>query len=665
MGLCNILEEREIWQERTFERIKSKLVSVSWNPQFKNAGDHPIVTIYSEPQIGKTTLILTMIGLKEDQIQNVYDTLRGDVKKGNSSTATATIYQKSENDFYGFSSTSIEDVDDSKEQIEYCEETEVKDKIGKIRDCVENDQADEGKIQYIYIPAKYFKDEKEAEAFSIIDMPGVRSRNVKEEAHVKKLMEKYIPISSVCIMACNAMQFVGMQSEELPKQINWKMRDDKFIIVTTKSYIADTTKSYFKQDRSQRKQKFYDYIKESTDQLFKDGQFLPQNSKMEIYPLDIGDSFQKLCKEEIKDKEDVEELKDARDRLLQELRTSISNHKGNKLKAAVKELRESVSQYGKEEEDKICKKIQRLENKTKSRENGIRMRKEILEELEEIRDEQKCEDVNLESKALRKKINRIKMVDFKNICDSFWNDKGGSKGVVNNSVKIKVNNIEDKKRELINNLNNEIDTLYTQTKKVINDLEDAKVKIRKDNFNEKNRVIRDKMFHSIQYEMDELFKKKSLRFSLKINVSQWNSLIKRLSDVLTEELINLKKDLKNTIDRIQKEQRDEIDKTNRFIKRLKSQIEKFEKEKERMNEKKKELEDKLKKLSSIRESNLKIVNMYKKTAGATFREYRNEVVDKINDPSAKADEKMGYVLLLGIIDKDYSMIIGGIDGAGY
>ena len=47
------------------------------------------------------------------------------------------------------------------------------------------------------------------------------------------------------------------------------------------------------------------------------------------------------------------------------------------------------------------------------------------------------------------------MVDFKNICDSFWNDIGGSKGGGNNSVKIKVKNIEDIKRELINNLNNE------------------------------------------------------------------------------------------------------------------------------------------------------------------------------------------------------------------
>lgn len=660
MELCNILNGREDWQEETFERIKRKLVSYHWNPQFKDTSDHPIVTIYSEPQIGKTTLILTMIGLKEDQIQNVYDTLRGGVQKGNSSTATATIYQKSANDCYGFSATSIEDVDDFKEQIEYCEETEVQHKIEETRKSVENDQADEGKIQHIYIPAKCFKDEEETEALTIIDMPGVRSRNNKEEAHVMKLMAKYIPIASVCIMACNAMQFVSMQSEELPSQIKWKMRDDKFIIVTTKSYIADTTKSYFKQDRSQRKQTFYDYIKESTDQLFKDGQFLPQNSKMEIYPLDLGESFHKLCENEIKDKEDVEELKEARNRLLQELRTSILKHKGNKLKAAVKELKESVSQYGKEEEDKICREIQQLENIIEYEGAYVGNLEKFLKKN---RAEQECEDVDPGADVLANVIDQIEAIDLKSICDIFWNDMRSDKEDKNNSVKIKNKNIDNKRKELIDKLNEGIDTQTDDKKKIIDHLEDAYVEIRKCNFNEQIRKIQECMFGNVQDEVGVIFEKKLLR-SLKINAFQWDFMVNNLEEDLETELGKLKKKLEDVINKIQQEKSDEITATNYRIEKWNWQIEQSRKKIEEKKNEKQNLEDKRKELASIRKLNMNTIDMYKKTANATFREYRKKVVDKINDPSAKEDEKMGYVILLGILDKDYTMIIGGIDGEG-
>lgn len=660
MELCNILNGREDWQEETFERIKRNLVSYHWNPQFKNASDHPIVTIYSEPQIGKTTLILTMIGLKEDQIQNVYDTLRGGIQKGNSSTATATIYQKSANDCYGFSATSIEDVADFKEQIEYCEEIEVQHKIEEIRKSVENDQADEGEIQHIYIPAKYFKDEEEAEALTIIDMPGVRSRNNKEEAHVKKLMAKYIPLASVCIMACNAMQFVGMQSEKLPNQVNWKMRDDKFIIVTTKSYIADTTKSYFKQDRSQRKQTFYDYIKESTEQLFKDGQFLPQNSKMEIYPLDLGESFHKLCENEIKDKEDVEELKEARNRLLRELRASILNHKGNKLKAAVKELRESVSQYGKEEENKICREIQRLEN-------IIRYEGDYVENLEkflkEIRAKQEYENVDQGEDVLANVIDQIEAIDLKSICDIFWNDMSSGREDKNNSVKIKNKNIENIRKELIYQLNVEIDIQTDNKKKIINYLEDVYFEIRKKNFSEEIRKIQEYMFLKVQDEVGIIFGKKLLR-SLKINAFQWDFMVKNLEEDLEKELGKLKKKLEHVINKIQQEKSNEITATNYRIEKWNWQIEQSRKEIEEKINEKQNLEDNRKKLASIRKSNMNTIDMYKKTANATFREYRDKVVNKINDLSVQADEKMGYVMLLGLLDKDYSMIIGGIDDEG-
>ena len=84
------------WQRKTFEMIKKDLISARDNHfvKYDCAEENHLVMIYGKSQVGKTTLILNMIGIKTECFFEVYETLRAGVPRGNSSTSTAIIYTK-------------------------------------------------------------------------------------------------------------------------------------------------------------------------------------------------------------------------------------------------------------------------------------------------------------------------------------------------------------------------------------------------------------------------------------------------------------------------------------------------------------------------------------------------------------------------------------------
>ncbi|RIO19453.1 hypothetical protein BUZ83_12350, partial [Staphylococcus saprophyticus] len=52
------------------------------------------VGVYGPTQVGKTTFILTFIGIKDEYMKSLTNALRGKQGYGKSSTVTATLYQR-------------------------------------------------------------------------------------------------------------------------------------------------------------------------------------------------------------------------------------------------------------------------------------------------------------------------------------------------------------------------------------------------------------------------------------------------------------------------------------------------------------------------------------------------------------------------------------------
>ena len=54
-----------------------------------------LIGVYGPTQVGKTTLILKLLGIKENRIIELSSALRGKRQMGNSATVTTSIYQRS------------------------------------------------------------------------------------------------------------------------------------------------------------------------------------------------------------------------------------------------------------------------------------------------------------------------------------------------------------------------------------------------------------------------------------------------------------------------------------------------------------------------------------------------------------------------------------------
>ena len=100
MTLEKYLDDRETWQNNTIEEIKKKVIYKPKSLKNSRVGEK-LVAIYGPPQIGKTTLILCLIGIAPEFQKKVYNDIRAGVPRGNSSTSTAIIYHQIDADLYG------------------------------------------------------------------------------------------------------------------------------------------------------------------------------------------------------------------------------------------------------------------------------------------------------------------------------------------------------------------------------------------------------------------------------------------------------------------------------------------------------------------------------------------------------------------------------------
>ena len=85
MTLEKYLDDRETWQNNTIEEIKKKVIYKPKSLKNSRVGEK-LVAIYGPPQIGKTTLILCLIGIAPEFQKKVYNGIRAGVPRGNSST---------------------------------------------------------------------------------------------------------------------------------------------------------------------------------------------------------------------------------------------------------------------------------------------------------------------------------------------------------------------------------------------------------------------------------------------------------------------------------------------------------------------------------------------------------------------------------------------------
>lgn len=106
-----LFQRRSDWQEKAFNELKDDLTATKDNRflKYQDENETYLVMICGKSQIGKSTLILKMIGIRDENFNDVYNTLRAGSPQGNSSTVTAIIYAKSATDKYALAFAKLDE----------------------------------------------------------------------------------------------------------------------------------------------------------------------------------------------------------------------------------------------------------------------------------------------------------------------------------------------------------------------------------------------------------------------------------------------------------------------------------------------------------------------------------------------------------------------------
>ena len=645
--------KKEDWQRKTFEMIKSDLISAKDNRfvRYDNTKENHLVMIYGKSQVGKTTLILNMIGLKPDYFSEVYETLRAGVPRGNSSTSTAIIYAKSVNEQYGCALSSINAL--SSKDTQYYDKKEMISHLEKIRQQVESNRVPPNSILFIYIPKNYFIQDSASDNISIMDMPGVESRNHKEDIHVQNLMTKYIPISSVCIITCRSNDIQYLESLVLPNHLEWKRMEHRFVLVITHAYNDGSTKQYFKTSPSKRKSNFYNYVVDAYTQEIR--KILGAKNRTEVYPVDVGDTLARLCSEEIKEDNDRKEIIETKDRVLANLRKSIIGHKGERLKSALMDLDVIIKHYGEDE-------IQRIDEEKSVLLSKINDKNNLIDHIKNLRGEDSEQDELLsEIKELEKVLGQFNSLLYS--CISNLSSQTKQYILENSLFKSKGNDdyLKDKEQNVLSFMRATVSAsveLYIQSlNRLIRQadidiiLNSAQMQTEADSF-----ILEEQ--NSVYPPKKGLFSKKEKVFLERIEaicVSIQGRINKHLNSYVNKcisEIGNHIRDKRQQINRINSSIKQKEGKKQKYsseIKSLKKQIEALKSSKEEIEQKKAQ--------------DQKTLATYLQYAERAYIEQRNNVIQQINK-SKSTDDKLLLILFLGVLDKDYQKVKGGIHENG-
>lgn len=636
----HIYRTKDNWKKNTFEIIKNRILLVKDNRfvQYNQRTSTQLVCLYGESQVGKTTLILYLIGLKEEYVSEVQKVLRGGVELGNSSTSTAIMY--SQNDDcnpknsckYGIRYETLNDGNHSSKTLYYTSEEMIQE-LKAIRGKVEQNKFIKNEIVHIYIPKEYFDINKSKSKNYFLDLPGINSRNQLEKDHVNSIVNRYIPISSVCMIVslANEMETLKEGKVDFPNDINWRNLSHKYIVVLTNSLFQDYVVNFLQRSKSLNHENLSDFVKNTIKSEIINKEIFDAKYKTQIFPVDIGSSFIKLLNN-IRE-EDREELIKTRDFFLNSLQEYILNHKEEPLFSSIADLYDIVHTTDEEQIAFLKSAIEELENNL----NRTRNKKKCLIEknnsfLEAI--EKNNTDIDKFQKTLNKlpdakKIENELIKGIENEISKYV--------VIENGVKY----FNDQDKKILAVLKGQITNLFSEIKSNIEEV----VKI--------NAHDSDILFEFCNKYENLLYPPK--RFTLfrkyeKIELDSATTYLRKIGTIYQSKLVEpCSIEINNKKNCL-------LDENKAYKKQINNRVKKLKQVEDKINEQqidknKKELEIESAILHQRQDE--QTLNDYLAAANDAYHLQKKEVYEKINSSVSSRAEKLMYVLLLPVLEKEY------------
>jgi GTPase SAR1 family protein len=247
------------------------------------------ICVFGKSQVGKTTLILKLIGIKDEYVNKVAKTLRGKREVGKSATLIPTIYSISEDDcFY---------ISEIKKENKKCEEEELSDILAAFRERSKHGAMSHLESLHIKLPRKYFEESfKQGTALNMIDLPGVESHDHTEWEAVRYIINKFVPVSNLTLLVDRADQINNFSKLEVPGIEDWRDNPEKFRVVLTRSVSNEVVSSAIKAMHTVTYEKYIGLFKSEFE---RNKIAVPDLNN--IFPLEYGESYEMMA-EEVKEK---------------------------------------------------------------------------------------------------------------------------------------------------------------------------------------------------------------------------------------------------------------------------------------------------------------------------------------------------------------------------
>ncbi|NHC41041.1 hypothetical protein G6549_13780 [Bacillus sp. MM2020_1] len=304
------------------------------------------ISVYGPTQVGKTTLILSLLGIKQDRLSQLSKWLRGKRKLGESSTVTVMRYERSQDHYFHVRlPNDVVKAGLSGEQLEAALES--------VRANVETQESYSVEPIVVEIPFDYF--EERNVHLNIVDLPGVESAELKEVEHVKQCIKHWLPLSEVCLLIDDAAQLTAFTQYVIKDIKTWYEQLDHFRVIPTRALSLDNI----------RKNIFKGTITSAADLVSDYAKVLNRVLKMEldfsktIYPIDVGNSW-----DVIREREPVlyGKMKDIMDEILQNLQMDLENLDVNELSfSRLTKLYKEAEEASKLELEQHQKKVEKYE----------------------------------------------------------------------------------------------------------------------------------------------------------------------------------------------------------------------------------------------------------------------------------------------------------------
>ncbi len=288
-SLWSDLSKRRLsWAETAYDEFL-RTIAPEIAIQYRDHREEVTVVAFGKTQVGKTTLILQLMGVASESMAFVSQVLRGGRPKGRSSTSTAMVYSRSLDDNWQIK------VEGKSSSVDTPEEME--SRLAQLRSSMEHGKLAVRNPIQVYLPKNFFEHSRGNElCVNIVDLPGDSPANPIEQMYVNNIAAQYVPNADLILLVGKAddLGFIDPEKLVLPGLGDWRYSPSRFRLITTFTIQSASFRDWL------LRQPEVDVATIRTRVLAELATFdevdLPADAKEPslYFPLDFGDSWETL-----------------------------------------------------------------------------------------------------------------------------------------------------------------------------------------------------------------------------------------------------------------------------------------------------------------------------------------------------------------------------------